>query len=71
DSNQPVNQDDSRELQKSLNGVGLNLEVLLGHAFITLKSFDKGLYKDLHHFSDKNTTCPNNTHIPPVYILKT
>ena len=22
-------------------------------------------------FSDKNTTCPNNTHIPPVYILKT
>ena len=39
DSNQPVNQDDSRELQKSLNGVGLNLEVLLGHAQMSLSEF--------------------------------
>ncbi|KPG68856.1 flagellar motor switch protein FliM [Enterococcus sp. RIT-PI-f] len=39
DSNQPVSQEDSLELQRSLNGVGLNVEVLLGHAQMRLSEF--------------------------------
>lgn len=39
DSNQPASSEDSRELQKSLNGVALNLEALLGHAQMSLSDF--------------------------------
>jgi flagellar motor switch protein FliM len=39
DSNQSASSEDSRELQKSLNGVALNLEALLGHAQMSLSDF--------------------------------